>query len=222
MKNDFSERVLLLEHLWHLGKGIIHSLINSHHSECHCSESVQLAASGSDDIFDFNWKAGPWLLREWSLPNSRGSALVHAFITRHERSKAPCKWSEASTSVRVCFSPGSQLLSLKAVRLVMGFLTVLPGPETLFQDGVLTEMGACLLRELVLEDSLGCACSPCITMSKWFNLRFAATSSDSPGGCNKNCEKTELWSHRNQAVRHNSGCPWKSYSTPTSCRSYRQ
>lgn len=25
-----------------------------HHSECHCSESVQLAASGSDDIFDFS------------------------------------------------------------------------------------------------------------------------------------------------------------------------
>lgn len=29
MKNGFSERVLLLEHLWHLGKGIIHSLINT-------------------------------------------------------------------------------------------------------------------------------------------------------------------------------------------------
>lgn len=29
MKNGFSERELLLEHLWHLGKGIIHSLINT-------------------------------------------------------------------------------------------------------------------------------------------------------------------------------------------------
>lgn len=29
MKNGFSEKVLLLEHLWHLGKEIIHSLINT-------------------------------------------------------------------------------------------------------------------------------------------------------------------------------------------------
>lgn len=27
---------------------------HSHHSECHWCESVQLAASGSDDIFDFS------------------------------------------------------------------------------------------------------------------------------------------------------------------------
>lgn len=29
VKNGFSEKVLLLEYLWHLGKGIIHSLINT-------------------------------------------------------------------------------------------------------------------------------------------------------------------------------------------------
>lgn len=29
VKNSFSEKVLLLEHSWHLGKGIIHSLINT-------------------------------------------------------------------------------------------------------------------------------------------------------------------------------------------------
>lgn len=27
---------------------------HNHYSECHCSESVQPAASGSDDIFDIN------------------------------------------------------------------------------------------------------------------------------------------------------------------------
>lgn len=36
------------------------------------------------------------------------------------------------------FSPASQLLSLKAVRLVTGFWTVLAGPETVFRDDPLT------------------------------------------------------------------------------------
>lgn len=59
---------------------------HGHHSECNWCKSVQLAASGSARSSDFSWKAGPLLLIERSLPNLRASALVQAFITRHERS----------------------------------------------------------------------------------------------------------------------------------------
>lgn len=90
VKNDFSEKVLLLEHLWHLGKGIIPSLINAVTTECNWYKSVQLAASGSAGISDFSRKAGTRLSIERSLPNLRVSALIQAFFTRHERSANCC------------------------------------------------------------------------------------------------------------------------------------
>lgn len=198
-------RGLLLEPLWHLGKGIIHSLINSHHSECHCSESVQLAASGSDDIFDFNWKAGPWLFCQIQVPQPLLRCLLPGM------KGANCHGSDLKQALRVC------LLSCQPAAV---------SESSQACDGVFDSVGrarnsfwGCFNRHGSLSPESACPWGvPWVDMQPLHHhvqvIHRAATSSDSPGGCNRNCEKTELWNHRNQAVRLSSGCSWKLYPYP--------